>query len=69
MPARLVGGAELLGAIGLVLPAAAGIGTVPTPTAEAGLALLTLLAAFAHLRRGQARTAVVSWWRYRLYSW
>ena len=42
---------EILGAIGLILPAALDIAPVLTPLAASGLALTMLLAALTHLRR------------------
>jgi hypothetical protein len=77
---RFIGGAELLGGIGLVLPAAVGVAAVLTPTAGVGLAVMMLLAAVVHQRRGEAPgvgftvvlcvlAAVVSWGRYGPYSW
>jgi uncharacterized membrane protein len=76
---RLIGVVELLGAIGLILPAATGIATVLTPLAATGLALLMLLAGLTHVRRkepaGIAFTAVllvlaavVAWGRFGPYD-
>jgi uncharacterized membrane protein YphA (DoxX/SURF4 family) len=48
---KLVGLAELLGAIGLILPWATGIAKVLTPLAALGLALIMVLAAIHHARR------------------
>ncbi|HWU08252.1 MAG TPA: DoxX family protein [Streptomyces sp.] len=48
-----IGAVEVLGAIGLVLPAATGIATVLTPLAAAGLAVTMVGAAITHLRRGE----------------
>ncbi len=48
-----IGAVEVLGAIGLILPAATGIATVLTPLAAAGLALTMVGAAITHLRRGE----------------
>ncbi|ACQ78679.1 DoxX family protein [Beutenbergia cavernae DSM 12333] len=50
---RLIGAAEVLGAVGLVLPPALGTMTVLTPVAAAGLALLMVGAVIVHLRRGE----------------
>lgn len=50
---KLIGAAEVLGAIGLVAPAATGILPILTPTAAAGLALLMAGALMTHLRRGE----------------
>lgn len=48
---KLIGAVEILGAIGLVLPAATGVATVLTPLAATGLAIVMLLAAVVHARR------------------
>jgi hypothetical protein len=68
---RFIGTAESLGAIGLILPAAAGIAPVLTPVAATGLAITMVLAAATHLRRrepsGVAFNAVaglVAWGRF-----
>lgn len=46
-----IGGLEVMGALGLVLPAATGIVAVLTPLAAGGLVLLTAGATITHLRR------------------
>ncbi|MGH3431386.1 MAG: DoxX family protein [Thermocrispum sp.] len=48
---KLIGGAEVLGAIGLVLPWATGIAEVLTPIAAVGLAVVMLGALATHVRR------------------
>ena len=48
-----IGVVEVLGAIGLILPAALGIAAILTPLAAAGLALTMAGAAITHLRRGE----------------
>ena len=48
---RLIGAAEVLGAIGVVLPALTGILPWLTPLAALGLMLLMVGAALTHLRR------------------
>lgn len=48
---RFVGVAELLGAVGLILPAATGIAPVLTPLAATGLAVVMVLAAIYHFRQ------------------
>lgn len=48
---KLIGAAEVLGAIGLVLPWATGIAEVLTPIAAVGLALVMAGAAATHVRR------------------
>lgn len=57
---KLIGGAELLGAIGLILPAALGILEFLTPTAAAALAVVMVLAARTHMRRSEASLIVVN---------
>ncbi|MGH8871972.1 MAG: DoxX family protein [Acidimicrobiia bacterium] len=48
---RFVGGVELLGALGLVLPAVTGLAPVLTPLAATGLAIEQVGAAIVHIRR------------------
>lgn len=48
---RAIGVAEVLGAIGLILPAATGIATVLTPLAAVGLAVTMVGAAIFHAQR------------------
>jgi len=48
---RIIGALEILGAIGIVLPALTGILPWLTPLAALGLVLLMLGAALTHLRR------------------
>jgi len=73
---RLIGAAELAGALGLVLPSALRIRPVLTPLAAAGLVAVMVLAAGFHLTRGEASmlpanlilgvlAAFVAWGRYR----
>ncbi len=77
---RFIGVMELLGAIGLIVPAAIGIAPVLTPIAATGLVILMLLAVAMHVRRkepsGVPVTAIllvlaafVSWGRFGPYSW
>lgn len=55
---KLIGLAECLGAIGLILPAAFGVAEILTPIAAAGLAV-TMVGAFAvHVRRGETSALV-----------
>ena len=51
---RLIGVVELLAAIGLILPGAFDIAAVLTPLAATGLAIVMILAANTHRRRGEA---------------
>jgi len=50
---RLIGSLEILGAIGLILPAITGIWPWLTPLAAAGLALTMVGAMITHGRRGE----------------
>jgi uncharacterized membrane protein len=76
---RLIGVVELLGAIGLILPALTGIATVLTPLAATGLAVVMLSAAATHARRREPAAiafntvllvlaAVVAWGRFGPYA-
>jgi uncharacterized membrane protein YphA (DoxX/SURF4 family) len=56
---RFIGVAEVLGGLGLILPAATRILPWLTPVAAAGLALDMLLATLFHLVRGEVGVAVV----------
>ncbi len=58
---RIIGGLEILGAIGLILPAATGILPWLTPVAAMALAVVMALAAVLHARRaGEGRNIVVN---------
>jgi uncharacterized membrane protein len=50
---RTIGVLEILGGVGLLLPAVTGVATVLVPLAAVGLALLMVLAAATHRRRGE----------------
>lgn len=50
---KAIGTAEVLGALGLILPAALGVAPVLTPLAAAGLFLVMVGAAVTHVRRGE----------------
>lgn len=59
---KLIGAAELLGAIGLIVPWLTGNAAILTPLAAIGLALIMVLAARTHIRRkekGAAMNAVL----------
>ncbi|HZN73111.1 MAG TPA: DoxX family protein [Micromonosporaceae bacterium] len=57
---RIIGIAELLGAVGLILPAVTGIATILTPIAATGLAVTMVGALALHARRHElAKTAAV----------
>ena len=57
---HLIGTVEVLGAVGLLLPALVGILPVLTPFAGVGLVLLMVGAAFTHQRRGESQQIVVN---------
>lgn len=52
---KFIGLAELLGAIGLILPYALGIVPILTPIAAAALTLVMVLAIGAHAKRGEKK--------------
>lgn len=56
---RFIGTAEVLGAIGLILPGALRIGTFLTPVAAAGLAVIMCGAVAVTVLGGQAAVAAV----------
>ena len=56
---RLIGAVEILGAIGLILPAALGVAPVLVPLAATGLALVMIGAAVVHLSRGEGIQAAI----------
>ncbi|MFC4014295.1 DoxX family protein [Nonomuraea purpurea] len=77
---RSIGVTELLGTIGLIVPAATGIAPVLTPIAATGLAIMMGLAGALHIRRKEpsglmatavllALCALVAWGRFGPYSW
>jgi uncharacterized membrane protein len=77
---RFIGIVELLGALGLILPAATGIVAVLTPIAATGLAVVMVLAAATHVRRKEPSgvavnavlftlAAIVAWGRFGPYGW
>jgi len=76
---KVIGALEVLGAIGLVLPAVLDIAPVLVPIAAVGLALLMLGAAITHARRKETSmiavnvvllvlAAVVAWGRFGPYA-
>ena len=76
---RFVGTVEVLGALGLVLPAVTGIAPVLVPLAATGLALVMIGAIVTHVRRGESKglglpvvllvlAAVVAWGRFGPYA-
>lgn len=52
---KAVGAIEVLGALGVILPAALGIAQVLTPLAALGLALVMAGAVIVHIRRGETK--------------
>ncbi|GAA4575095.1 DoxX family protein [Planotetraspora kaengkrachanensis] len=72
---KLIGVLELLGAIGLILPAALDIAPILTPLAATGLALVQVGAIPVHLRRSETKlvpfnvillvlAAIIAWGRF-----
>lgn len=57
---KLVGGLEILAAVGLVVPPLLGIAPVLAPLAALGLALVMIGAAVTHARRGETPLVVVN---------
>ena len=57
---RFIGSAELLGAIGLILPAATGIKPALTPLAALGLLTIMILAMAFHVSRGEAQALPIN---------
>lgn len=57
---KTIGLLEVLGAIGLILPAAVNIAPVLVPLAATGLALTMVGATVTHSRRGEAQSVVVN---------
>lgn len=75
---RLIGTAEILGALGLILPAATGIAPILTPIAAVGLIIIMIGAAITHVRRQEPAivpvnvvllvlAAIVAWGRFAPY--
>ncbi len=57
---KAIGVCEVLGALGLILPAVLDIATWLVPTAAIGLALIMVGAAITHLRRREYRNIVAN---------
>lgn len=77
---KLIGIMELLGGIGVILPAWTGIAPILTPIAATGLAVIMLLAAATHYRRREPQgiavnivllvpAVVVAWSRFGPYAY
>lgn len=56
---KAIGGLELLGAVGLILPAVLGIAPILVPVAALGIALLMVGAAVVRVRRREYRVMTV----------
>jgi len=56
---RGIGALEILGAIGLILPALVDVATILVPLAAAGLAITMVFAALVHIRRGDGTAAAL----------
>ena len=54
-----IGAVEVLGAIGLILPAITGIAPILVPIAATGLAIAMVVAVIVHLRRGDGFAAAL----------
>ncbi|WP_372660309.1 DoxX family protein [Amycolatopsis kentuckyensis] len=76
---RTIGVLEVLGALGLILPAAAGVAPILVPVAATGLAVVMAGAVVLHLRRAEfpalvpsgvllVLAAVVAWGRFGPYA-
>jgi uncharacterized membrane protein len=76
---KLLGALEILGAIGLILPAVTGIAPILVPLAAAGLVLVMIGGIVVHARRGETPmiaanavllilAALVAWGRFGPYS-
>ena len=52
---KAIGALEVLGALGLILPAVFDVAPILVPIAAAGLALLMVGAVVVHLRRGESK--------------
>lgn len=76
---RFIGVVELLGAVGVILPAVTGIAPILTPVAAVGLVLLMALAIGVHARRREpqaypinlvllALAGLVAWGRFGPYA-
>lgn len=59
---KLIGAAEALGALGLILPLATGIAPVLAPIAAVGLLIVMVGAVVTHLRRKEAFVPPLSLW-------
>lgn len=55
----VIGVLEILGAIGLILPAVLGVATVLVPLAAAGLAITMVFATLVHIQRGDPTRVLI----------
>jgi uncharacterized membrane protein len=56
---RLIGTAEIMGAIGLIVPALTGLAPILTPLAASGLAVVAIGAMVVHIRRREYPMALM----------
>jgi uncharacterized membrane protein YphA (DoxX/SURF4 family) len=59
-PLKLIGTAEVLGALGLILPGAFGIAPVLVPLAACGLAIIMIGAIITHARRKENQPIIIN---------
>ncbi|HEY8703075.1 MAG TPA: DoxX family protein [Arthrobacter sp.] len=57
---KAIGAAEVLGALGLILPAVTGIATFLVPVAATGLAVVMAGAIITHFRRGEKQPVAIN---------
>ena len=57
---KIIGGLEILGAFGLVLPEVTGIVPVLTPAAALGISLIMIMATIFHNRRKEMDSVVIT---------
>ena len=56
---KIIGGLEILGALGLILPALLGIAPILVPLAASGLTMIMAGAVTVRVRRGETKAALV----------
>lgn len=57
---KAIGAVEVLGAVGLILPAVVGVAPIVVPLAATGLALVMAGAIITHARRGETQPIVIN---------
>ena len=57
---KLIGGLEVLAAIGLILPGITGIAPILVPLAATGVAIIMIGAIITHIRRGESKEILPS---------